>query len=179
MAVTGVEAGENLDHPALELAGGEGLVGLGGVGDDGGQVGSEELKDEDGVLVFAPEVLVQNHDVWGALEELQRVDFSEGGLVVVDFLEGHGEAVGEATATVDVGVGSRPDPLHDLVFCDDLGSGVDAPALRWRIHLHHTHTVQVQCLLPRLYVFISLFSVLTQLFLFLFSEQYERNFWFF
>lgn len=139
MAVTGVEAGENLDHPALELAGGEGLVGLGGVGDDGGQVGSEELKDEDGVLVFAPEVLVQNHDVWGALEELQRVDFSEGGLVVVDFLEGHGEAVGEATATVDVGVGSRPDPLHDLVFCDDLGSGVDAPALRWRIHLHHTH----------------------------------------
>lgn len=147
MAVTGVEAGENLDHPALELAGGEGLVGLSGVGDDGGQVGSEELEDKDGVLVFAPEVLVQNDDVWGALQELQSVDFSEGGLVVVDFLEGDGEVVGEAAAAVHVGVCSRPDPLHDLVFCYDLGSGVDAPALRWRIHLNHTHC-PLRCPMP-------------------------------
>lgn len=106
MAVTGVEAGENLEHPALEVGGGEGLVGLGGVGDDGGQVGAEELEDEDGVLVVAVEVFVQNDDVWGALEELQGVDFSEGGVVVVDLLEGDDEAVGEATAAVDVGVGS-------------------------------------------------------------------------
>lgn len=140
VAVTGVDARENLDHPALELAGGEGLVGLGGVSDDGCQVGPEELEDEDGVFVVAPEVLVQNDDVWESLEELQRIDFSERGLVVVDFFEGDDEAVGEATAAVDVGVSSRPDPLHDLVLGDDLGSGMDAPALGWRIHLHTTHS---------------------------------------
>lgn len=138
--MTGVDARENLDHPPLELAGGDGPVVLGGVSDDGCQVGPEELEDEDGVLVVAPEVLVHNDDVWESLEELQRVDFSESGLVVVDFLEGDDEAVGEATATVDIGVSPRPDPLHDLILGDDLGSGMDAPALWWRIHLHRTHS---------------------------------------
>lgn len=47
MAVIGVEAGENLNHPTLKLIGGEGLVGLSGIDNDGGQVGSEELEDKE------------------------------------------------------------------------------------------------------------------------------------
>ncbi|KAH1227758.1 Thaumatin-like protein 1 [Glycine max] len=47
VAVIGVEAGENLNHPTLKLIGGEGLVGLSGIDNDGGQVGSEELEDKE------------------------------------------------------------------------------------------------------------------------------------
>ena len=67
MAASGIETEENLNHPMLELASTKGLVNLSSVDDDGGQVGSEELKDKDGVLVFSPEVLVQNDNVWEAL----------------------------------------------------------------------------------------------------------------
>lgn len=134
--VTSIEATENLDHPLFDLADGETSM-FGGVGDDGGEVSTEELEDEDGVLVFLPEVLVQDDDVWEALEHLESLDFSEGGLVVVNLLESHREVVGETAAVVDVGVSSGADPVHDLVLGGDLGSGMDAPALGSTLHLTH------------------------------------------
>lgn len=45
---------------------------------------------------------MQSDDIWGALQELQSVNFSEGGLVVVDFLEGDSETIRKATTTVHV-----------------------------------------------------------------------------
>lgn len=69
------------------------------------------------------------------MERLERLDFAERRLVVVDLLERDGEVIREATCSVDVGVGAGSDPLEDLVLGDNFGSGVDAPALRrWRIH---------------------------------------------
>lgn len=79
---------------------------------------------------------MQDDDVWGTLKDLQSLDFPEGRLVVVNFFEGDGEVIGETTASVDVGVSSRSDPLQNLVFGDDLSSGMDAPALGWRVLVH-------------------------------------------
>lgn len=74
---------------------------------------------------------MQDDDVRGVVEDLECLDFAEGGLVVVDLLERDDEVVGEATGPVHVGVGAGAYPLQDLVLLDYLGSGVDAPALGW------------------------------------------------
>lgn len=79
---------------------------------------------------------MQNDDVWAVLESFQGFDFSESGLVVVDFFESDHEIVGETKGFVDVGVGSGSDPLLDLVFGDDFGAGVDAPAFAFCVHCY-------------------------------------------
>lgn len=49
---------------------------------------------------------MQDDDVGAVLKRLQSLNLPERGLVVVDFLEGDGEVVGEAAGSVDVGVGA-------------------------------------------------------------------------
>lgn len=136
--MTGVDPRENLEHPSLEFADSDPTtsVPLLAILDDGGQVGLEKLQDEHGVLILAPEVLVQYDDVGGVVEDLKGLDLAESGLVIVDLLERHDEIIGETTGSVDVGICAGANPLQDLVLLDDFGSGVDAPALGWwRVHL--------------------------------------------
>lgn len=142
-AMTGIERIQDLDHPSLGLCNGNSStstlsvrVPL-GVGDDGGEISRKELEHEDGVLIFAPEVLVENDDVGRTEEGLEGFDLSEGALVVVDLFEGDDQAVRETTGAVDVGVGAGTDTLEDFVTVGDIGAGVDAPATRGerrRIH---------------------------------------------
>lgn len=142
--MTSIDPFQDLQHPPLDLAGPQRRHPAvprppAGVRDHGGEVAAEELEHEDGVLVLPPEVLVEQDDVGGAAEDLEGLDLAEGGLVVVDLLEGDGEAVGEAAAAVDVGVGAGADALQDLVPGDDLPPGVDAPALRRvRVRVHRS-----------------------------------------
>lgn len=134
IAVAGVDPAQNLHHPALELAGGEPTLPflLGGL-DEGGEVGGQVLEHQNGVLVVAPEVLVEEDDVGAVVERLEGLDLAEGGLVVVDLLEGDGGGVGAAAGLVDVGVGAGADALEDLVLGGDIAARVDAPALRRRL----------------------------------------------
>lgn len=143
IAMTRIEPIQDLDHPSLDLSDGNPStstlsvrVPL-GVGDDGGEISREELEDEDGVLIFAPEVLVESDDVGRIVEGLEGFDLSEGALVVVDLFEGDDQAVRETAGAVDVGVGAGTDTLEDFVTVGDIRAGVDAPATRGerrRIH---------------------------------------------
>lgn len=129
-AVARVDGAEDLEHPLLGVGGGDRLPAPPRGADHGGEVGGEELEDEDGVVVavVAPEVVEEGDDVGGAAEEPERVDLAEGALGVVDLLQGDGEAVGAAAAAVDVGVGAGADAAEHLVALRDLGAAVDAPA---------------------------------------------------
>ena len=112
--MTRVNSRENLQNPPLDLTKPNSTIffsSLLGLTDDRSQISPQKLQDQYGVLVLTPEVLVQNDDVWGALEDLEGLDFAEGGLVVVDLFQCYDEPVGEATSPVNVGVGPGSDPF--------------------------------------------------------------------
>lgn len=59
---------------------------------------------------------MQDDDVGAVLEDLKGLDFSEGGLVIVDFFEGDDDGVGAAAGSVYVGVRAGADTLRDFVL---------------------------------------------------------------
>lgn len=130
IAVAGVKSLQYLEHPVLDLTEGDTAlptIAL-GIADDGSKVGVKEFENEDGILIFMPEVFVEGYDVGRIVEDLEGLDFSESALVVVDLFEGNDEAVGETASSIDVGIGTGADTLKDLVAGRDIGSGMDAPA---------------------------------------------------
>lgn len=110
--VTSVDAAQNLHDPPLDLANSEPSLPLPlSLSDYRREVSGEELEHEHGILVLAPEVLMQDDDVRGVLQDLQCLDLAKRRLVVVDLLEGDYEGVRSPAGPVDVGIGAGSDSL--------------------------------------------------------------------
>ncbi|KAL8139842.1 hypothetical protein V2J09_005863 [Rumex salicifolius] len=119
--VTSIHTVQNLNHPPLDLAGGDpSLKRAFCLRNHRFQIGGEELEDEYDIFVVLPEVVEQNDD---------SRDLPEGGLLIVDLLERDDEAVGTSAAAVDIGVGAEADALVDFVLVRNVLATVDAPAL--------------------------------------------------
>lgn len=79
---------------------------------------------------------MQNDDVGALLQRLEGLDFPVGRLVVVDFLEGDYEGIGEAAGLIDVRIRARAHALVDFVLAGYFPARVNAPALRRRVCVH-------------------------------------------
>lgn len=127
--MAGINAGKDLKHPLLDLSSRQ-SAGLLAITNNRSEVSMKVLENEYGIFVLLPEVLDEVDHIGSVAEDLERLNLAEGALVVVDFLESDEKPVGEPAAAVNIGVGSRANPIEDLIMLSDLSAAVYAPAPR-------------------------------------------------
>ena len=134
-AVARGDALKHLQHPPLELRGGDASRSLAParapprVTHNGGEVEREPLEDEDIVVaVAAGEVVDECDDVGGRGNGEESLGLAASADGVVDLLERDSGTVGSAAPAVDISVGAGARGAEDLVAGCDISAAVDTPA---------------------------------------------------